>query len=271
MAKNPANYPASLDVLDTDRVAGQVVTSDSYDIIESAITQIEAELRRVTAKSSSGILTPSEGGLIKVSAVAGYTLYLPTAVGNTGLEYVILKTDENANLITIDADETETINGETTYTGLDYQWACASFKSDGANWIVRTKGFDAKGTWTIGISFGGGVTGITYTANTGYYTKVGNLVTITGTLTLSSKGSDTGSAKITGLPFTVKNDNAAYAGVALQFNKITFTNQFMGYTDINTKTIVLQEIIEAGNLTPLDNTNFADNSSLIIGCTYRAA
>ena len=53
MAKNQSNYPGSLDVLDTDRQAGQLVTSDSYDIIEDAITEIEAELRRVTAKSFS--------------------------------------------------------------------------------------------------------------------------------------------------------------------------------------------------------------------------
>ena len=46
MAKNQANFPTSLDTLDTDRVAGQVVTSDSYDIIETAITEIEKVVPR---------------------------------------------------------------------------------------------------------------------------------------------------------------------------------------------------------------------------------
>ena len=46
MAKNQANFPTSLDTLDTDRVAGQVVTSDSYDIIETAITEIEKVIPR---------------------------------------------------------------------------------------------------------------------------------------------------------------------------------------------------------------------------------
>ena len=44
MAKTQANYPLSLDTLDTDRIAGQVVTSASYDIIETAITEIEKTL-----------------------------------------------------------------------------------------------------------------------------------------------------------------------------------------------------------------------------------
>ena len=40
MAKNQANYPGSLDILNVDRVAGALVTSDSYDIIEDAIKNV---------------------------------------------------------------------------------------------------------------------------------------------------------------------------------------------------------------------------------------
>lgn len=41
MAKKACNFPTSLDTLDTDRTAGQVITSDSYDVIENAITEVE--------------------------------------------------------------------------------------------------------------------------------------------------------------------------------------------------------------------------------------
>ena len=65
-----------------------------------------------------------------------------------------------------------------------------------------------EGTWTPALTFGGASTGITYGASTlGRYTKVGNLVTLTGMLTLTSKGSSTGAAQITGLPFTSLNDS----------------------------------------------------------------
>ena len=144
MAKEQANYPASLDTLDTDRQAGQDVTSTSYDIIESAITQMQLEMRRVTAKTTTATLTSSEGGLILVSAAgAGYTITLPTAVGNLGLTYRFLKTDYNYTLITIDADGAETINYENstetpnlTYLRLNTPLAEVTIVSDGTNWQV---------------------------------------------------------------------------------------------------------------------------------------
>lgn len=139
MAKNQCNYPNSLDNLITDRQSGDIVTSNSYDILETAITEIEAELRRKTIKTVATTLLISEGGLIKVSAVSAYSLGLPTAAGNKGLVYFIIKTDDNSNLITIDADGTETINGELTYTDLNYQWAYIVIKSDDANWVILAR------------------------------------------------------------------------------------------------------------------------------------
>jgi len=68
-----------------------------------------------------------------------------------------------------------------------------------------------EGAWTPGISFGGGTTGITYALQTGKYTKIGRLVVCTGYFTLSSKGSSTGNAKITGLPFTIYNASGNYS------------------------------------------------------------
>jgi hypothetical protein len=59
----------------------------------------------------------------------------------------------------------------------------------------------AEGTWTPALKFGGASVGMTYTTQTGKYTRVGNLVTVDVTLTLSAKGSSTGTATITGFPF----------------------------------------------------------------------
>jgi hypothetical protein len=59
-----------------------------------------------------------------------------------------------------------------------------------------------QGSWTPGMSFGGGTTGITYTGVAGSYTRIGNLVFASYYIILSNKGSSTGSARITGLPIT---------------------------------------------------------------------
>ena len=60
-----------------------------------------------------------------------------------------------------------------------------------------------EGSWTPGLTFGGASVGITYGAsNGGRYTRIGRLCVATFFLQLSSKGSSTGSAVLTGLPFT---------------------------------------------------------------------
>jgi hypothetical protein len=125
-----------------------------------------------------------------------------------------------------------------------------------------------EGTWTIGVSFGGGVTGITYANNTGWYTKIGNMVTVGGYLALSNKGSDTGSAAITGLPFTCAAGADKLTAASLRFKTITFANVYMGYVSANTTTILLEESLENGTVTDLTNADFANTSQIIIGASY---
>jgi hypothetical protein len=59
-----------------------------------------------------------------------------------------------------------------------------------------------EGSWTPSMTFGGGSTGLTGSF-TGTYTKIGRLVMAQFQLTLTNKGSSTGSLAVTGLPFTI--------------------------------------------------------------------
>ncbi len=61
------------------------------------------------------------------------------------------------------------------------------------------------GTFVPAMTFGGASVGMTYTLQTGVYTQIGNLVYMTVSITINNKGSSTGNAVITGLPFTVSN------------------------------------------------------------------
>jgi len=136
MPKEQSNYPGSLDNLIVDRLAGQVVPSAAFDVIEDAITEIEKELRRVTTKTGAATLTANEGGLIFCTSSTDYTLGLPPAASNTGLLYFIVKTDNNYYRITLEPNGSETIAGSLTYTDLNYQWAHVAIKSDGTNWQI---------------------------------------------------------------------------------------------------------------------------------------
>lgn len=61
------------------------------------------------------------------------------------------------------------------------------------------------GTFTPALKFGGGSTGLTYSAQNGTYSRIGSLVQFEITLVLSAKGSSTGNATITGMPFAAIN------------------------------------------------------------------
>jgi hypothetical protein len=125
-----------------------------------------------------------------------------------------------------------------------------------------------EGTFNFGISFGGGSTGITYNHRTGTYTKIGRQVTVNGLIALTNKGSDTGDARITGLPFTIPNSVGNYSVPALWFFDISFANQYQAYGVINNTTIFLNEITEAGTYSPLTNANFANTSEIMVSFTY---
>ena len=119
-----------------------------------------------------------------------------------------------------------------------------------------------EGTWTPGISFGGASVGVTYTSTSGYYTKVGNVVTVSCYINMSNKGSSTGSARITALPFTCANNAAAYAALSLFFANLTFAGQVNGYVNINDTSIDLFNTSVLGVASALTDTNFANNTTI---------
>jgi hypothetical protein len=125
-----------------------------------------------------------------------------------------------------------------------------------------------EGTWTMGIAFGNGTTGITYNFGGATYTKIGRQVTVNGYVVLSSKGSSTGAATITGLPFTVGSATGNYTAVTLRLSAVTFTGQFQGNTDISSTTISFNQISALGTIANLEDTNFANNSAIMVNCTY---
>jgi hypothetical protein len=124
-----------------------------------------------------------------------------------------------------------------------------------------------EGTFNIGLTFGGGNTGITYSKQSFRYLKIGRKVWIEGDLDLSSKGSSTGAVLLTGLPFTIEN---AYGGAISVANitAISYVGSLRGLLLLNSTTIALGQMSEAGVSTDLDDTNFANNSRIIFSANY---
>jgi hypothetical protein len=125
-----------------------------------------------------------------------------------------------------------------------------------------------EGTWTMGIAFGGASVGMTFVNNQGRYTKIGRQVNAMGYMAFSNKGSSTGDATLTGLPFTSVNNAAGITPVTLRLENITFTNTFQGFLDANRTSIDLGEVTILGVTSNLTNADFSNSSVIMVSVTY---
>jgi hypothetical protein len=133
-----------------------------------------------------------------------------------------------------------------------------------------------EGTWTPGVSFGGGAVGITYSSSGAAYTKIGRQVTCWFYFAMSAKGSSTGAAKITGLPFTISTANATYgvvAGIPSVYNFTGITggvaiNNFGTGSGVTTLDIGTGNV--TGTATGVSDTNFNASTNIAATFSYNA-
>jgi hypothetical protein len=127
-----------------------------------------------------------------------------------------------------------------------------------------------EGTWTPGLTFGGGASGMTYTTQLGRYVKIGKQVTIWLYVVLSSKGASTGSAKITGLPFTNASGGDAEGASYIPNYWLNMATSVVpaGYVNASATTIAMINNVAGTGTGGLSNSDFG-NSAAFYGCaTY---
>lgn len=73
-------------------------------------------------------------------------------------------------------------------------------------------------TWTPVLTFGGLSTGITYSTQSGVYEVIGSIATYYFSIQLTSVGSATGTASITGFPYTAATD---FSSIGLYYTDLT--------------------------------------------------
>ena len=131
-----------------------------------------------------------------------------------------------------------------------------------------------EGTWDAVVTDGTNPMTMNGNYDTGYYTKVGNLVTVSGIIGTTSLGSASGSIRITGLPFPIANNNAAYfsavAGYGAGF-AITGGYSVGYYGAINDDAIYLQVWGITTGVAAMQAAQWTDNGEIILGFSYRAA
>ena len=112
------------------------------------------------------------------------------------------------------------------------------------------------------------------TYRNGYYTKVGNLVHISGYFQCASLGSVSGNIFLKGLPFTCVNDSAGYSGIDVgEFGNLSITagQDVTARTDINTTSLNLRLSDATTGNTHLQSGELTADGEIIIGGSYRVA
>ena len=117
------------------------------------------------------------------------------------------------------------------------------------------------------LTFGGGSTGITYTTQVGDYYRIGELVWIVIYIVLSSKGSSTGDAAFSNLPFAIDTTYPYTFSLAGLGGTITYTGDVIGLSASST-TIVFSNLATGTTATNLTDAAFTNTTDIKISGFY---
>lgn len=179
-----------------------------------------------------------------------------------------LATPSSANLRTALTDETGTgsavfANTPTLVTPVLGAATATSINFGGST----LSAFVDSTSFTPTLSFGGASVGITYSVQSGKYSRIGNIVIFTLQVNLSSKGSSTGVAAIGGLPINCTPQTAiSIFGTNLAVGTTTSLQAIIGAGG----TSILLYKYAAGSATQLANTDFGGSDALNISGAYLA-
>jgi hypothetical protein len=120
------------------------------------------------------------------------------------------------------------------------------------------------------LSFGGSTTGITYDVREGHYQALGNLVFYSASIAINNKGSATGQARLSGLPFASSGTFNTQMGVMAESN-ITF-NAGQTYAwclnDIGTTSLLFSTGGSGVVQNIMTDANFSNTSQLTVSGFY---
>ncbi len=229
----------------------------------------------VATINSSGILNSSGGTMIGANGTVSNTAI--TGLVTASQIATVANTQITGNITSSQITSNPTLYGNVSVTGvIGVGGATTSTSGSGISFpATQSASTDAntlddyeEGTWTPAITFGGGSTGITYSTQLGFYTKIGNTVTVQFRINLSNKGSSTGAASLGGLPFTTGGTYSQ--NYIIHDNSAGFNAGFGMYWSVeNGATSGDLRQIGTNGSSGLSDTNFQNNIFLTGILTYR--
>lgn len=279
ITNTPAGGIAATDVqtalneLDTEKApkASPTFTGTlTADIVSAGATQVTSLTSYTndaagwgTAMVKSGPSALSYPRLL-LSDERGTDTYFEVNAGNTNQVLEIKDLVSSDTVLSLRGDYTAALQGGTQSAGTGIAFPASQSASADANTLDDYE----EGTWTPGIAFGGGTTGLTYTAQAGAYTKIGNRVILTGQLTVNAKGSSTGAITVTGFPFTASSSNARGGCGASYYGGTTLTSG--GVTVLLTASTTSAALFQegTGSTSLMTDTNVSAGFDLYFTMSY---
>ena len=198
--------------------------------------------------TSTGVVPVANGGTNASAAsitafnnITGYTAAGATGTTSTNL---VFSTSPSVTTPTLVGDVTVSTGNVvigTSGKGIDF----SATPGTGTSELLADY---EEGTWTPTVT-ASGLSGVTYTTQSGTYIKVGRLVTVRGRVVLSSAGTNSGTyTAIGGLPFASQNANPLSPASLIWFNLTGGTSGRMPYAMLynNASEVNLLELDQNG-------------------------
>ncbi len=219
---------------------------------------------------------------LKISGNASGTGVVTLTAPNTNTDRTITLPDGDISLgvgiadnatstaITIDVSGNTTVNTGNLVIGTSGKGIDFSATANGSGTTTSEVLDDyEEGTWTPTVAFGSYSVGVTYANQYGSYTKVGNRVTASCYVSLTSKGTSVGVIRITNLPFAHTSIANSYTTGTIWMNVVSFADSPQGYIPPNTSSFEIYELSSTGAESSITNVNAANTSAFMINVSYR--
>jgi len=172
------------------------------------------------------------------------------------------------------------VNGSGTLTDGSYNIGASSFRFQdlylsGGVYVGGTGNANylddyEEGTFTPDLQFNTGNSGMTYHSRAGYYTKIGNVVTIWGFCKLANKGTVSGVANIANLPFTPHNAGQNHmCGTFASANNMSSMPQTNIWVMPYYSGRMYIRYQASGGEGSITNSNFTNDSTFSFTATYK--
>lgn len=221
----------------------QVLTADSGEATGMRWATIGTA--STTSRNSAYTAAIGEGTSYNDASGGGYTITLPSPVGNNGESLVFQKTDSTFNIVTIGS-----------ITALHTQDESVRIRSNGIAWVVESRNIPAIGTaYTPTISNWGTVSSVSFRYERhGKYLKIngsftgGTPVSSPPTISMPTGSIDTGSSGLgsgTNIPigrYASSNTSGASAAI-LYIAGVSSTVSFGGFGGINPGNTINSNVI----------------------------